>query len=63
MKKISYKVNKYGESVTFCPNGFETLRGRRKRVGADCLFCMYRKYVDFDNHVVECEYVRKKNKT
>ena len=63
MKKIKYKVNKDGVSVTFCPNGFTTFVGnRRKRVGDDCLFCKYRKYVDYDNHIVECLYGSKKDK-
>ena len=62
MKKINYKVNQWGESVTKCPNGFKTFTsGRPKRVGADCMLCRYRKHVDFDNHVVECEYVKKDN--
>ena len=59
MRKIKFKVNKDGDSVTRCPNGFTTFVGNRpKRVGKDCLFCKYRKNVDFDNHIVECNYVR-----
>lgn len=62
-KKLKYKVNKDGVSVTFCPNGFTTFVGnRKKRVGDDCLFCKYRKHVDYDNHEVECLYVRKQDK-
>lgn len=61
MKTVKYKLNKHGESVTYCPHGFTTFVGnRKKRVGADCLFCKYRKHVDYDNQVVECEYVKKK---
>lgn len=57
MKKVKYKLNKDGESVTRCPNGFTTFAGNRpKRVGRDCLFCKYRKHVDFDEHVVDCLY-------
>lgn len=58
-KEIKYKVNKDGISVSFCPNGFTTFVGnRRKRVGDDCLFCKYRKHVDYDNKIVECNYVK-----
>lgn len=60
-KTIRYKVNKNGISVTLCPNGFTTFVGnRRKRVGDDCLFCKYRKHIDFDNHEVECLYGKRK---
>lgn len=39
--------------------GGTTFVGNRpKRVGKDCLFCKYRNQVDFDNNVVECNYVR-----
>lgn len=59
MRKIKYKLNKEGESVTRCPNGFTTFVGNRpKRVGRDCLFCKYRKHIDYDSHVVDCLYGR-----
>lgn len=59
MRKINFKVNKDGDSTTSCPNGFTTFVGNRpKKVGRDCLFCKYRNHVDFDNHVVECNYKR-----
>ena len=59
MRKIKFKRNKDGISVTFCPNGFTTFVGnRRKRVGDDCLFCKYRKHVDYDRQIVECNFVR-----
>ena len=39
MRKIKFKRNKDGISTTFCPNGFTTFVGnRKKRVGDDCLF-------------------------
>lgn len=61
MKKIKFKTNKEGESMTRCPNGFTTFVGNRpKRVGRDCLFCKFRKHVDFDGHEVECMYTKKK---
>lgn len=63
MKKIKYRVNEWGESLTKCPNGFTTFTsGRPKMVGRDCLLCRYREKVDFDNHEVSCNYVRKKVK-
>ena len=59
-KSIRYKVNKNGISVTLCPTGFTTFVGnRRKRVGDDCLLCKFRKFIDFDNKIVECLYVKK----
>ena len=62
-RTIKYKVNKDGISKTKCPNGFTTFVGNRpKRVGDDCLFCKYRKYVDYDNHIVVCLYGSKKDK-
>lgn len=62
-KLIKYKVNKDGVSTTKCPNGFTTFVGNRpKRVGDDCLFCKFRDHVDYDNHEVVCNYVRKANK-
>jgi hypothetical protein len=58
-KKIRYKVNEWGESVTFCPMGFVTFRsGRRKRVGDDCRNCRYKGDVDRENKVVECLFVK-----
>ena len=61
MRKIKYKLNKEGESVTRCPHGFTTFVGNRpKRVGRDCLFCKYRKHIDYDNHIVDCLYGGKK---
>ena len=63
MRIVKYKVNKGGISVTYCPNKLTTFVGnRRKRVGDDCLFCKYRKHVDYDNHEVECLYGSKKDK-
>lgn len=62
-REIKYKVNKEGFSVTYCPNGFTTFTGnRRKRVGDDCVGCQYRKHVDFDKHIVECQYGTKRKK-
>lgn len=60
-KKIKWKVNEWGESVTKCPNGFTKFKsGAPKFVGSECLLCRYRKYVDFDNKEVECLFVRKR---
>lgn len=64
MRKIKYKKNKDGISTTFCPNGFTTFVGnRKKRVGDDCLFCKYRKHIDYDAGIVECLYHGKKSKS
>lgn len=61
MRRIKFKRNKDGISTTFCPNGFTTFVGnRKKRVGDDCLFCKYRKHVDYDNNEVECLYGKRK---
>ena len=61
MKKIKYKQNKNGESITLCPNGFTTFVGnRKKRVGSDCMFCKYRVHIDFNEHIVDCGYVKGK---
>lgn len=55
MKKIKYKLNKQGVGTTACPHGFTTFVGNRiKRVGSDCMFCKYRKHIDFDDQIVEC---------
>ena len=62
-KLVKYKLNKDGISVTFCPNGFTTFVGnRRKRVCDDCMSCKYRKFIDYDNNVVECLYKGKSKK-
>lgn len=62
-KTIKYKLNKDGFSTTRCPNGFNTFKGNRpKMVGSECMYCKYREHIDFDNHVVKCGYVRKKDK-
>jgi hypothetical protein len=59
MKKIKYKVDEWGVSKTKCPNGFTKFKsGAPKFCGSDCMFCRYRNHVDFDNHVVECNYVK-----
>lgn len=59
-KKIKYKTNKDGVSVTYCPNGFTTFVGNRKKRVGDGLLCKYRKHVDYDNHEVECAYAKNK---
>lgn len=62
-REIKYKTNKEGISTTKCPNGFTTFVGNRpKRVGDDCLFCKFRIHVDYDNHIVNCSYVKKDKK-
>lgn len=62
-RELKYKVNEWGESLTKCPNGFTVFSsGRPKRLGRDCLLCRYREHVDFDNHVVKCNYVKKNKK-
>lgn len=63
MKKISYKVNEWGESVTFCPNGRISFTSRRKmRVKDDCRKCRYHVSIDYENKIVECSYGTAKKK-
>lgn len=60
MRKFKWKKNEWGESLTKCPYGFKTFTsGRPKRVGDDCRVCKYKKCIDYENHVVECAYVKK----
>ena len=57
MRKIKFKLDKYGRGTTACPHKFTTFVGNRiKRVGSDCLLCKYRKHIDYDNGIVECLY-------
>lgn len=63
MRKIKFKLNKQGAGTTACPHGLTTFVGNRiKRVGSDCMFCKYRKHIDFEGLIVECMYGDKKNK-
>ena len=59
MMKVKFKLDKYGRGTTACPHKFTTFVGNLiKRVGSDCMLCKYRKHIDFDNHEVECLYVK-----
>ena len=52
-RTIKYKLNKFGESITKCPNGLTTfLKNAPKIVGYHCMFCRYKEHIDFDNHEV-----------
>ena len=62
-RTIKYKLNKFGESITKCPNGLTTfLKNAPKIVGYHCMFCRYKEHIDFDNHEVKCKYVKKDKK-
>lgn len=62
MRKIKFKLDKYGRGTSACPHKFTTFKGDRlKRVGSDCLGCKYKKHIDYDNGIVECMYGGRKN--
>lgn len=62
-RTIKYKLNKFGESITKCPNGFVTFtKNAPKVVGYHCILCRYKEHIEFDNHEVKCSYVKKDKK-
>lgn len=62
-KKIKFKLNKEGRSVTRCPNGLRSMRGVPRMAGdLGCMMCRFRGVVDWEDHTVVCGLERKRTK-